>query len=137
MRARKKMPLFVGITVYCILQKICPHSQVIKEGAALCRSPVASKVFTILFRLEEKCKAPPFGRFDLLSKGQICLHTSQPCCLLTSQDIGHPRVNRARRVLAMPYVDTQGTAVSGHLFDVEEREAMGSKDGAHRVQGKV
>src|SRR5215471_14975926 len=100
MRAREKMPLFMRTAVYRINQKIGPHPQVIEQSVALGRSPVAGEVFLLLFRPEEKCQTPAFGRFDFLSKGQIRLHTLQPCRLFTSQETGYSRVNRVRRILA-------------------------------------
>ena len=52
-------------------RKICPHSEVVEQGVPL-RGPVAGKTFALLFRLQEKFQASAFGRFDLLSNGQIC-----------------------------------------------------------------
>ena len=65
MRAREKMPLFVGAAVDRIVEKIGAHPQVIEQGVALRRGPVAGEMFLVLFRLQEKFQAPAFDRFDL------------------------------------------------------------------------
>src|SRR3989442_1277502 len=105
------MSLFVGVAVYRIVQKIGPHPQIIEQGVALRWGPIAGKAFALLCRLEDKCQAPAFSRFDFLSKGQIRLHTLQSCGLFTPEDVGDPRVNRMRRILPMLHVDAQGTTM--------------------------
>ena len=67
MRAREKMPLFVGAAVDRIVEKIGVYPQVIEQGIALCWGPIAGESFLVLFRLEEKFQAPTFGCFDLLA----------------------------------------------------------------------
>src|SRR5690606_29035401 len=137
MRAGGVLALLVRIPIHSEVEEIRPDAAVVEQRVALAWRAVADDLLAGPFRLDEEAQDVALGGLHLLREGGIALERAETFGDLALPELDQPPGHGAARVLLVAAVDAERPAVSGQLFDVEERKSMRREDFLHGHQREI
>src|SRR4030095_13301104 len=137
MSSGQKVALLVGVSVNCVIDKVCPNAAVVEKRIALGRSPVAGYRLAFLLRLNEEFQQTTFRLLDFFRKRDVGVKPVNPkqCFLLDKLIDG--RHHLFRRIPSVTCVNPQRASMRGQLVDIKNFQALLSKNPFDGHKGKI